>query len=380
MMLQITKKRKTNFQVSVYSLLTCAWLCVSLHSHAQSDYKESSNAFAFYTQTGDIKNLESAKKFIDATYTTRRDSANSKINILRSMIYSSLAYADSARTIKSDKDPIDITYDALGRIKDRNLSEYQSEIKYIKQNLAAAHLFKANKALEKQDYASAYDSYLRIKGLNIATYDVTYNLALLASQTEQYEAAVDYYKQVLKQADPVPEYFLELADIYRKLGDKQAELNTLQTARTMFPENKPVLMNLIQVFAKNNEYKAIVPIIDEAIKYEPENIELNYLAGFANETVGNKDIAKRYYEQVTQLNGNNYEANLALGLIYLNDFLQDENNSEAQYQAQNLLLKANEIKPYDVNALKSLSLFYEKSGDMMQLDRVKLLLNQLSNN
>src|SRR5690606_19437567 len=100
------------------------------------------------------------------------------------------------------------------------------------------------------------------------------------------------YKQVLKQADPVPEYFLELADIYRKLGDKQAELNTLQTARTMFPENKPVLMNLIQVFAKNNEYKAIVPIIDEAIKYEPENIELNYLAGFANETVGNKDIAK----------------------------------------------------------------------------------------
>ena len=379
-MQQITKKRKTNIQASVYSLLTCAWLCISLQGHAQSDYKESSNAFAFYTQTGDIKNLENAKKFIDATYTSRRDSANSKINVLRSMIYSSLAYADSARTIKSDMDPIEVTYNALGKIKDRNLSEYQSEIKYVKQNLAAAHLFNANKALEKQDYASAYDSYLRIKALNIANYNVTYNLALLASQTEQYKVAVDYYKEVLKQSDPVPEHFLELTDIYRKLGDKQAELNTLQTARTLFPESKPVLMNLIQVFAKNNEYKAIVPIIDEAIKFEPENVELNYLAGFANETVGNKDIAKKYYEQVTQLNGNNYEANLALGLIYLNDFLQDENNTEAQYQAQNLLLKANEIKPYDVNALKSLSLFYEKSGDMMQLDRVKLLLNQLSNN
>ncbi len=379
-MQQITKKKKTNIQASVYSLLTCAWLCISLQGHAQSDYKESSNAFAFYTQTGDIKNLENAKKFIDATYTSRRDSANSKINVLRSMIYSSLAYADSARTIKSDMDPIEVTYNALGKIKDRNLSEYQSEIKYVKQNLAAAHLFNANKALEKQDYASAYDSYLRIKALNIANYNVTYNLALLASQTEQYKVAVDYYKEVLKQSDPVPEHFLELTDIYRKLGDKQAELNTLQTARTLFPESKPVLMNLIQVFAKNNEYKAIVPIIDEAIKFEPENVELNYLAGFANETVGNKDIAKKYYEQVTQLNGNNYEANLALGLIYLNDFLQDENNTEAQYQAQNLLLKANEIKPYDVNALKSLSLFYEKSGDMMQLDRVKLLLNQLSNN
>jgi len=379
-MQQTITKKKIRTQIGVYSLLTCAWLCISIQGHAQSNYKESSNAFAFYTQTGDIKNLENAKKFIDATYTSRRDSSNSKINVLRSMIYSSLAYADSARTIQSDKDPIIVTYNALGKIKDRNLSEYQSEIKYVKQNLAAAHIYNANKAIEKQDYAGAYESYNKIKQLNIANYNVTYNLALLAAQTENFEAAVNYYKEVLKQPDPVPEYFLELSEIYRKLDDKQAELNTLQTARTLFPESKPVLMNLIQIFAKNNEYKAIVPIVDEAIKYEPENIELNYLAGYANETVGNKEIAKRYYEQVRQLNNNNYEANLALGLIYLNEFLINENNSEAQYKAQNLLLKANEIKPYDVNALKSLSLFYEKSGDMMQLDRVKLLLNQLSNN
>src|SRR5690606_14911799 len=216
-----------------------------------------------------------------------RDSSNSKINVLRSMIYSSLAYADSARTIQSDKDPIIVTYNALGKIKDRNLSEYQSEIKYVKQNLAAAHIYNANKAIEKQDYAGAYESYNKIKQLNIANYNVTYNLALLAAQTENFEAAVNYYKEVLKQPDPVPEYFLELSEIYRKLDDKQAELNTLQTARTLFPESKPVLMNLIQIFAKNNEYKAIVPIVDEAIKYEPENIELNYLAGYANETVGN---------------------------------------------------------------------------------------------
>lgn len=113
---------------------------------------------------------------------------------------------------------------------------------------------------------------------------------------------------------------------------------------------------------------------------EPENIDLNYLAGYSNETVGNIDIAKRYYGQVLQLDPNNYEANLALGLIFLNSFLQDSDDVEAQYQAQNLLLKANEIRPYDVNALKSLSLYYERSGDLAQLDRVKLLLNQLSNN
>lgn len=60
--------------------------------------------------------------------------------------------------------------------------------------------------------------------------------------------------------------------------------------------------------------------------------------------------------------------------------MKNDTNVEAQYYAQNLLLKANEIRPYDVNALKSLSMYYEKAGDLAQLDRVKLLLNQLSNN
>jgi len=171
-----------------------------------------------------------------------------------------------------------------------------------------------------------------------------------------------------------------LADVYRKLGDENSLLNTLETARGKFKGNKTVLLNLIQEFAHNNNYEAIVPIIDEAIKYEPENVDLNYLAGYANETMGRVAVAKRYYQKTLQLNPNNYEANLALGLIFLGDFLKDGNNTEAQYYSQNLLLKANEIRPYDVNALKSLSMYYEKSGDLAQLDRVNLLLNQLSNN
>ncbi len=362
------------------AILSCLLATASLTSFAQSNFKEGSNAFALYTQTGEIKNLENAKKFIDATYKTRRDSSNTRINFLRSMIYSAMAYADSTRTIKNDKDPIDITYDALGRIKSRDLMEHAGEVKYIKQNLASAHIYKANKALEKKEYSNAYAHYLKVKDLAVSNYNVNYNLAVLASQTEQYDEAIKYYNQLLKQEDASATYYLELTDVYRKKGDKQAVLNTLQNARVKFPDNKMVLMNLIQEFVQNNEYKAIVPIIDEAIKYEPENAELNYLAGYANENVGNVQIAKKHYQQVLQLNANSYEANLALGLIFLNDFLKDDSNVEAQYQAQNLLLKANEIRPYDVNALKSLALFYEKAKDPAQLDRVKLLLNQLTNN
>lgn len=347
---------------------------------AQSNYKESSNSFARYTKTGDIKNLENAKKFIDETYKNRRDANNTRVNVLRAMIYSSMAYADSTRSIKNPSDPIDLAYESLDKIKKREWDNRPAEFNYIRQNLAAAHIYQANKAMEKEDYVAAYNSYLKVKDLNVAKYNVTYNLAVLAAQTEQYEASISYYKDLLAEGDAPVSYYLEITEVYKKIGDTQAVLNTLQDARLKFPENQSVLLNLIQLFAQNNEYKAIAPIIDEAIAQDPESIELNYLAGYSNETIGNTDLSKRYYGRVLELDPNNYEANLALGLIFLNSFLQDGEDIESQYQAQNLLLKANEIRPYDVNALKSLSLYYERSGDLAQLDRVKSMLNQLSNN
>ncbi|MEJ5054613.1 tetratricopeptide repeat protein [Sphingobacterium sp. MYb382] len=362
------------------SVLFGVLMASSLAGMAQSNYKESSNSFALYTKSGDLKNLESAKKFNDASYQNKRDSTSAKVNVQRALIYSSLAYADSNRTIKGPKDPIDVTYSAMNKLRSLDLIRYSTEMKYVKQNLAAAHITNANKALGKKDFKTAYENYIKVQNLEVGHVDVTYNLALLAVQSEQYNQAVGYYRTVIAQSDASADVYLELADVYRKLGDENSLLNTLETARGKFKGNKTVLLNLIQEFAHNNNYEAIVPIIDEAIKYEPENVDLNYLAGYANETMGRVAVAKRYYQKTLQLNPNNYEANLALGLIFLGDFLKDGSNTEAQYYSQNLLLKANEIRPYDVNALKSLSMYYEKSGDLAQLDRVNLLLNQLSNN
>ena len=362
------------------SILFGVLMATSVAGWAQSNYKESNNSFALYTKSGDLKNLESAKKFNDASYQNKRDSTSAKVNVQRALIYSSLAYADSNRTIKGPKDPIDVTYSAMNKLRSLDMIRFATEMKYVKQNLAAAHITNANRALGKKDYKSAYSNYLSVQKLEVGNIDVTYNLALLAVQSQQYGEAVNYYRTVIDKSDASANVYLELADVYRKIDDKQALLNTLETARSKFKGNKIILLSLIQEFAHNNNYEAIVPLIDEAIKYEPENVDLNYLAGYANESMGRLADAKKYYQKTLQLSPNNYEANLALGLIFLGDFLKNSDNVEAQYYAQNLLLKANEIRPYAINALKSLSMYYEKSGDLAQLDRVNLLLNQLSNN
>src|SRR5690606_2654976 len=127
---------------------------------------ERSMSCARNSQHGDKKNHESSKKLIDETYKNRRDSNSSRVNVLRAMIYSSLAYADSTRSIKNPSDPIDITYESINKIKNRDWDNYTAELQYIEQNLAATHIYKAKKALEKEDYAGAFQSYLEGKDLD----------------------------------------------------------------------------------------------------------------------------------------------------------------------------------------------------------------------
>lgn len=346
---------------------------------AQSNFKEGSNSFAKYTKTGDIKELENAKKFIDAAYKTRRDSSLTKNNVLRAMIYSSMAYADSLRKIKTDKDPIIIAEDALKRIRPRDRKNLTNEITYVKQNLIAAYIYKANKEIEKEEFEKAYNSFLEVEKLGSQSVDVLRNLAYLSAQAGKYKEAISYYQKLIQSTEAEPEVYIALAQAYKAIDNSQEYLSTLQGARQLFPKHKNILFLLVDFYAQNKTYQALTPIIAEAIAYEPDNIELYYLAGFAHENVGNIAEAKNYYSKVLNLDEDNYDANLALGLIYLNEYLKDKNNLEAQYMAQDYLLKANGIKPYATNALKGLALFYEATGDQEQLDRVNLLLNQLSN-
>lgn len=355
-------------------------LSISITVEAQSNIKESSNSFARYTHTGDIKQLESAKKFIDEAYKTKRDTTNSKNNILRALIYSSLAYADSTQKIKTPSDPIDITRNSLAKIKPKDMEGYTNEINYINQNLSAAYIYRANKSIEKKEFDKAYASFLEVDKLGTKSKDITNNLALLASQAGKIDDAILYYNSIIKDDDADVNKYLALAKLYKQKGENQLYLNTLQDARSKFENNKEVLFLLVETFSENKFYPAIVSIIDEAIKFEPENIDLYYLGGYANENTNNIEASKKYYEKILDLEENNFDANLALGLIYLNEFVANPENLEAQYHTQEYLLRANGIKPYAVNALRGLALYYEILKDDDQLDRVNVLLNQLSSN
>ncbi len=351
--------------------------CGQTNLFAQSNYKEGKNSFALFTKTGDIKALESAKKFSDQGYVTPRDSSSDRNNLLRALIYSSLSVADSNRSIKYSKDPIEESKQALKRLTDEDFNYVNSgQIMYVRRKIAHAYQIMATRALTNNNYQVAFDNFVEVDAFSNGQLMVKRNLAVLSEKLGKKDLAVQYYKDFMDNENQLkPEYYLTMSRLYAENGNKNDELNTLLAGRDNYPKDKNILFKIINIYANNGSYEAVVPIIGEAIALEPENIELNYLAGYANEIFGNRNVAEKYYQNVINLDENNYNGNFELGLLYLKDFVTQE-KPENQSLAQKYLLKANEINPNAVNALKSLAVLFENSNDTLQLERVQNQLDQ----
>jgi len=369
--------RTLRLSIGLTGILVCLISVVS----AQSNYKEGKNNFARYTKSGNIKDLLEARKFADLAYVEKRDSSSYNNTLLRGLVYASLAVADSSRSQSYKKDPIEEAEFMLSRLTDDQLNfENQTQLDYLKKKIASAYLIKANRALTNNNYQDAYNLFLKVKEYNPTT-NTKHNLALLSERLDKKEEAVQYYKELTADKSTArPGHFLRLTTLYLANGDSNAAQNTLLAGRKFFPDNKDLLFELINLYAANGAYDAVTALEQEALALEPENVKLNYLLGFAYEVTGNREKAEHFYKKTLELDPDDYNSNYELGLLYLNDFVKDTNDLEKQYVAQQYLLKANEIDPNAVNALKSLAVLFDKSGNAVQLERVNNQLNQININ
>lgn len=364
----------------ITSTAVIIFFCTQL-GWAQSNIKEGNNNFARYTKSGDIKDLLEARKFADLAYKERRDSSSYSNTLLRGLVYSSLAVADSNRTQKYVKDPIDEAEFMLSRLNDEQLNfENEAQINYLKKRLAAAYLIRANRALTNNNYDEAYRLFGKVNEYN-STANTKHNLALLSERLDRPDDAIKLYNEFIQnKSSAKPSYILTLAKIYLNKRDNNAAKNVLLKGREYFPTNKDILFALLNLYASSGAYDAIVALAEEATAMEPESINLNYLIGYAYEVTGDREKAESYYQRTLELNPDDYNSNYELGLLYLRDFVKDPTDLEKQYEAQKYLLKANEIDPNAVKALKSLAVLFDKSGNGVQLERVNSQLNQMNMN
>ncbi|HLW50222.1 MAG TPA: hypothetical protein VKZ78_04560, partial [Sphingobacteriaceae bacterium] len=214
---------------------------------AQSNLKEGNNQYALYSKSGDRKLLEAARKHSDDAYKTRRDTISFKNNLLRALVYSTLAVVDSNRTLKYTEDPLVISQRSLNKLTDRQLSfENEPEINHIIRNLANGHLIMGNKALNKKDYEQAYKQFRVVDSLESKTYNVQPNLAYLSHQLGFADEAIARYEALTNiQRTSKPAYIHNLADLYENKERTNLLISTLERGYEQFPENTSIIFRLI---------------------------------------------------------------------------------------------------------------------------------------
>ena len=342
--------------------------------------KDAMNGFVKYTGSKDIKDLEAARKLIDDAYKTKSDSNTFKNNLIRSLIYSTLARTDSSLRLKYTKDPVDVALHSLVYVNSSKFaSDASDEIEYIKNLLKHTYSYRANKSFKERRFDDALKYFTILDSLDQNSYPVIHNLAMLHQELGNYERSVFYYSKLILQR-PKPEYSLVLANLYESLGDENSALNTLKSGSNMFPDNRDLVFKLINLLGNRNDYVEIAKFTERALKLDEFNINLIYLAGFSNETTGNYLKAEEYYKAVLNINPNNYEGNYALGLLYLNLYLKDTNKINMVHISKYYLMKANEIDPNELKSLTSLSLLFKHTGDKNELQKINNRINQLKLN
>lgn len=342
--------------------------------------KEAMNSFAQYTSSKDVKKLEIARAKIDEAYKTKSDSSDSKHNLIRALVYSTLARIDSNLKYTYKKDPVDEVVLTMKRVYGSRIeSQNQEQVTYIEKQLKETYLFRANSAFKNRKLEDALKYFSILEGIEKNNISIFHNLAILSQELGYYQKSISYYEKLI-QLRPRPEYFLVLSNLYELLNDDMNLIRVLNSGAGNFPTNRDLVFKLLNTLQSKNQYAEIIKHLDQALIFDESNVDLNYLAGYSYEILGNIPKAEEFYKSIIEINPNNFDANYALGLLYLNLYLKDKNQSGIRYVVKTYLTKANDIDPNELKSLNSLAMFYKNSGDAFELQKINNRINQLKLN
>src|SRR5690606_38719362 len=140
--------------------------------------------------------------------------------------------------------------------------ENEAQIVHVYRKLSNAYLILGKRALNNNKLQEAYDHFKEVDAYSQSGINIKHNLSVLSSRLEKPEEAVNYYEDYLRDQNKLsPENVLILADLYSKAGNSAEQLNTLLDGLDIFPNNKDILFEAINIYADNCYYDAFITSI-----------------------------------------------------------------------------------------------------------------------
>jgi tetratricopeptide (TPR) repeat protein len=262
---------------------------------------------------------------------------NMKKKIITNMVYNSLA--------------VDLYADGSARFEAK---DYAGSLKSFETQILIT---------ESDKYAGAVDT------------GMYYNAGLAAVNSSKYSQAIKYFEKCeeMKYMGISPYY--QIYESYLGLGDTLKAESVLKSLPTLFPSDKSITLQLIDLYIKSNKNEEALKYIKTAKETDPNNYSLYFAAGIIYLKQNDNDNAITELSRSIELKPDLFDTQYSLGAAYINkasemfvkanEIMDVKQYSDAVDQANAVhakalpyMEKAHELKPDDVYAMEGLQQLY----------------------
>lgn len=326
---------------------------------------------------------------------------------VRGEVYQAVYQSDNEEVKNLAEDPLTEalkSYKKALELDDKG--RFQNSVK-VKLTLLTNDLTnQAVEAFNDEDYSKALQSFeqiLEIQDIDIIKQDnpeavdtvIIFNAGLAAYNAENYDKAIEYYKEAAKYGYNEARTYSLIANAYQLKKDTLGALEALHEGFEKYPEDNTILTSMIQIYLDLDKTEDAMKYLDVAIQQDPGNATFHFAQGTLYEKVGNDEKAIESYKKAIENDETFFNAYYNLGALYYNkgvkqievaNSIPTSNNEVYEVELKKAdkwfeealpyMEKCHELKPDDNMTMESLKNLYYRLKDMENYNRMLEKLGQ----
>ncbi|MBN2665920.1 MAG: tetratricopeptide repeat protein [Bacteroidales bacterium] len=247
----------------------------------------------------------------------------------------------------------------------------------------------ALKSFETQIAITESDNYVGVTDTGMY-----YNAGLAAMNAKDHQKAIKYFEKCAEmQYQGINPYF-QISQNYLEMGDTVKAETILVDLRNKYSDDKNVTLQLIDLYIKAGKNEEALENLGIARANDPDNYSLHFAEGIIYLNEDRFDEAIERLTKSIELKSDFYDSQYGLGASYINkasdmfakanDIMDVNEYNKAIDEAMAIFAKAlpymekaNELKPDDIFALRSLRELYYRLKMTEKYDAVKAKLDTL---
>lgn len=130
----------------------------------------------------------------------------------------------------------------------------------------------------------------------------------------EFSKAIKGYKQLADEGEIVG--YLNLATIFKDLGDYPRAIYVLKKARGKFTNDVRILSLLGRLYYLNGQTSEAIVVMNKALELKPNAVDAFITLGLCHEEAGDDNTAQQYFNKAISLDKNNFVARFSLADLY----------------------------------------------------------------